>query len=76
MMTAGDILDVLDRGAESYAVPMLDNGYLYLAATRMALYRSNVDWAIVFRGFRLLASCRPAIRLCIYVGKSACDGAS
>jgi len=51
MMTAGDILDVLDHGAESYAVPMLDNGYLYLAATRMALYRSNVDWAIVVEVF-------------------------
>lgn len=30
---------------------MLDNGYVYLAATRLALYRSEDDWAIVIEVF-------------------------
>jgi hypothetical protein len=30
---------------------MLDNGYLYLAATRLSLYRSPADWAMVIEVF-------------------------
>ncbi len=30
---------------------MLDNGYLYLAATRLSLFRSAEDWALVFELF-------------------------
>ncbi|MET3442002.1 hypothetical protein ABIC94_002783 [Variovorax paradoxus] len=46
-----DILSVLDRCCESYVFPMLDNGYVYLAATRMSLYRSSEDWAMVIEVF-------------------------
>ena len=51
MTKVDDVLRVLDRGAEWFDFPMLDNGYLYLAATRMSLYRSEVDWALVFEVF-------------------------
>lgn len=30
---------------------MLDNGYVYLAATRLAVFRSDVNWAITFEIF-------------------------
>src|SRR5689334_11363076 len=30
---------------------MLDNGYVYLAATRLSLFRSEEDWAMVFEVF-------------------------
>lgn len=30
---------------------MLDNGYVYLAATRLSLYRSATDWAIAIEVF-------------------------
>jgi len=30
---------------------MLDNGYVYLAATRLSLYRSKADWAMVIEVF-------------------------
>ena len=30
---------------------MLDNGYVYLAATRLSLHRSAADWALVFEIF-------------------------
>jgi hypothetical protein len=48
---AGDILSVLDSCCENFTFPMLDNGYYYLAATRMSLYRSTDDWAIVIEVF-------------------------
>jgi len=46
MQTADEILGTLDAACESYVFPMLDNGYVYLAATRLALFRSSTDWAI------------------------------
>lgn len=46
-----DILYVLDRCCENFTFPMLDNGYVYLAATRLSLYRSEQDWAIVIEVF-------------------------
>ncbi|MBK7197439.1 MAG: hypothetical protein IPH80_33735 [Myxococcales bacterium] len=45
------ILDVLDRAAAGLAFPMLDNGYVYLAAIRLSLHRSATDWALVFERF-------------------------
>jgi hypothetical protein len=30
---------------------MLDNGYVYLAATRLSLFRSTTDWALVIEVF-------------------------
>jgi hypothetical protein len=46
-----DILSILDRCCDTYTFPMLDNGYLYLAGTRLSLYRSATDWAIVIEVF-------------------------
>jgi len=51
MDTRKDILSVLDRCCGSFTFPMLDNGYIYPAATRLSLYRSNIDWAIVIEVF-------------------------
>src|SRR4051812_44760551 len=45
------ILAVLDRCCEDATFPMLDNGYVYLAATRLSLYRSIADWAMVIELF-------------------------
>lgn len=50
-MDPKDILSVLDRCCGSFAFPMLDNGYIYLAATRLSLYRSDLDWAMVIEVF-------------------------
>lgn len=49
--TSDKILSILDSCCQSYNFPMLDNGYVYLAATRLSLYRSNIDWAIVIEVF-------------------------
>ncbi len=46
-----DILKVLDACSADFSFPMLDNGYVYLAATRLALFRSETDWAITIELF-------------------------
>ena len=51
MTTPTEILAILDACAQAYAFPMLDNGYVYLAATRLALFRSTEDWAMVIEVF-------------------------
>lgn len=45
------ILSVLDQCAESFKLPMLDNGYVYLAATRLTLFKNEDKWAFVFEVF-------------------------
>ena len=45
------ILGVLDRCCDAYTFPMLDNGYVYLAASRLTLFRSPDDWALVIEIF-------------------------
>ena len=50
-LKAKAILDVLDASADAFAFPMLDNGYVYLAASRLSLFRSDHHWAVVFEIF-------------------------
>jgi hypothetical protein len=45
------ILQVLDSCCGSFTFPMLDNGYVYLAASRLSLHRSDDDWAMVIEIF-------------------------
>ena len=45
------ILSILDACCDAYTFPMLDNGYVYLAATRLSLFRSPEDWALVIEVF-------------------------
>lgn len=51
VLSQGSILDILDEGARAFVFPMLDNGYVYLAASRLALFRSVSDWAMTFEIF-------------------------
>jgi hypothetical protein len=45
------ILKILDECCEAFTFPMLDNGYVYPAASRLSLFRSDLDWAIVVEVF-------------------------
>src|SRR5690349_24690426 len=45
------ILSILDRCCDAFTFPMLDNGYVYLAATRLSLFRAAPDWAMVIEVF-------------------------
>jgi len=49
--TAAHILAILDQCSDSFTFPMLDNGYVYLAANRLSLHRSVSSWAIVIEVF-------------------------
>lgn len=42
-----EILKQLDNCAKGSQFPMLDNGYIYLADTRMSVYASQRNWAII-----------------------------
>jgi hypothetical protein len=48
---ADNILSILDYCCDQFTFPMLDNGYVYLAATRLSLHRSAEDWAMVIEIF-------------------------
>jgi hypothetical protein len=45
------IIDVFDRCAANHVFPLLDHPYVFLAASRLALYRSAEDWALVIETF-------------------------
>lgn len=45
------ILAILDACCDSYSFPVLDNGYVYPAASRLSLHRSSADWALVIEVF-------------------------
>lgn len=55
MMTAQEILDVLDDACRRNSFPMLDNGSVFAAATRLSLYRSAEDWAMTVEVFGFAA---------------------
>lgn len=59
MDTKARILEILDGCSARYFFPVLDNGYYYLAASRLSLYRSTQDWALVIEvfGFSPRAGC-------------------
>jgi hypothetical protein len=44
-------MSVWDRCAEDFNFPLLDNGYVYSAATRLSLYASPDDWAMCIEVF-------------------------
>src|SRR5215467_6462918 len=47
----GFILSVLDECSRNFTFPALDNGYVYLAASRLSLHYSPTDWALVVEVF-------------------------
>jgi hypothetical protein len=46
-----EILKALDQCCTDFSFPMLDNGYVYLAACRLSLHRSVTNWAMVLEVF-------------------------
>ena len=51
LIGAEDVLSVLDRSAEHFTFPMLDNGYVYPAAARLSVHGDGLNWAIVIETF-------------------------
>src|ERR1700712_2253977 len=47
MFTAKEILDQLDKCCADFTFPMLDNGYVYLAGTKLSAYRDQSRWVLI-----------------------------
>lgn len=47
--SATNILEILDKGADTYDFPMLDNNYFYLGKEKLLLFRNGNEWLIVFQ---------------------------
>src|SRR5580765_1775965 len=45
------IVDILDRCAANHDFPVLDHPYVFLATSRLSLFRSADDWALVVETF-------------------------
>ena len=43
------VLKTLDNQVKRGNFPMLDNGYIYLAGTKMSVFRSGEDWPLSSR---------------------------
>jgi hypothetical protein len=46
-----DVLAILDQCSANFTFPMLDNGYVYLAATRLSVHCTEADWGLVIEVF-------------------------
>ena len=49
--TRDEILTVLDNCCGNFTFPILDNGYVHMATTRLSAYRSDVDWHLAIEVF-------------------------
>jgi hypothetical protein len=69
-LDAEEILSVLDRCCDTYSFPMLDNGYVFLAATRLSLHRSKMNWAMVIEVFGFSPRAElPSTHVCTFADK-------
>ena len=69
MIQADDILAQLDMCNSEYTFPMLDNGNLYPAGTKLTAYTDNKLWAIVIEaiGFSYRGGGHNGISNCLYI---------
>jgi hypothetical protein len=67
--TSHDILTQLDKCAEEFVFPMLDNGYIALADVRLSAYRDPVRWALIIEvlGFSVRGGAHNGISNCLHV---------
>ena len=69
MIQADDILAQLDMCNSEYTFPMLDNGYVYPAGTKLTAYRDDNRWAIVIEaiGFNYRGGGHNGISNCLHI---------
>jgi hypothetical protein len=69
MIQAEDILAQLDTCNAEYTFPMLDNGYVYPAGTKLTAYRDDKLWAIVIEaiGFSYRGGGHNGISNCLHI---------
>lgn len=67
--TAKDILQQLDKCAAEFTFPMLDNGYVYLADSRLSAYRDEKRWALLIEvvGYSYRGGGHDGITNCLHI---------
>lgn len=69
MYLAEEILTQLDKCNAEYTFPMLDNGYIYPAGTKLTAYRDDEHWVIVIEaiGFSYRGGGHNGISNCLHI---------
>ncbi|CAN5384008.1 hypothetical protein BH20BAC1_BH20BAC1_23740 [soil metagenome] len=69
MYRAEEILNQLNKCNSEYTFPMLDNGYVYPAGTKLTAYRDDERWVIVIGaiGFSYRGGGHNGITNCLHV---------
>ena len=69
MVNPEEILAQLDQCASESTFPMLDNGYIYLAGTKMTGYRDDDRWVLVIEviGFNYRGGGHNGISNCLHI---------
>jgi hypothetical protein len=70
-----DILVQLDKCAEEFTFPMLDNGYTYPVESRFSGYRDDDRWALIIEvfGFHNRAGGHDGIQNCVHIFGNCLD---
>jgi hypothetical protein len=68
-MKAEEILNQLDQCNSEYTFPMLDNGYIYPAGTKLTAYRDDKRWALIIEviGFSYRGGGHNGISNCLHI---------
>lgn len=69
MNKTSEILNQLDQCNSDYTFPMLDNGYIYLAGTKLSAYRDDKRWVIIIEviGFNYRGGGHNGISNCLHI---------
>jgi len=75
MFTAKQILDQLDGCCADFTFPLLDNGYVHLAGTKLSAYRDDNRWMLIIEiiGFSYRGGGHNGITNCLHVYGNCLD---
>lgn len=75
MIESKDILKQLDKCAQEFSFPMLDNGYVAPAGTEMSIYRDENRWVIIIEviGFSYRGGGHNGISNCLHIFGNCLD---
>jgi hypothetical protein len=75
MIKKDDILGQLDQCNADYAFPMLDNGYVYPAGSKLTAYRDDERWVLIVEviGFNYRDGGHNGISNCLHIYGNCLD---
>ncbi|WP_370425301.1 DUF7003 family protein [Tenacibaculum dicentrarchi] len=73
--TSKDILKQLDKCAEGFTFPMLDNGYVYPIHSKLSAYRDEKRWVLIIEviGFNYRGGGHDGISNCLHIFGNCID---